>query len=89
MFVSTLLVKNWRIYRIFHNRLLQLRVMFDKSYFCMIILYQLSIIVQGSSLTDGVLVAEQLVVIIPVIIALIVMSATGLKFRGVEVQSEV
>ena len=89
MFVSTLLVKNWRIYRIFHNRHLQLRVMFDKSYFCMIILYQLNIIVQGSSLTDGVLVAEQLVVIIPVIIALIVMSATGLKFRGVEVQSEV
>ena len=44
---------------------------------------------QGSSLTDGVLVAEQLVVIIPVIIALIVMSAAGLKFRGVEVQSEV
>ena len=47
---------------------------------------------QGSSLTDGVLVAEQLVVIIPVIVALIVVSATGLKFRGVhedELLSEV
>ena len=41
--------------------------------------------VQGSSLTDGVLVAEQLIIIIPVIVALIVMSATGLKFRGVYV----
>ena len=42
---------------------------------------------QGSSLTDGVLVAEQLIIIIPVIITLIVISATstGLKFRGVHV----
>ena len=38
---------------------------------------------------DGVLVAEQLVVIIPIIVALIVMSANGLQFRSVEVLSEV
>ena len=44
---------------------------------------------QGSTLTDRVLVAEQLVVIIPVLVALIIMSATGLKFTGLEVQSEV
>lgn len=44
---------------------------------------------QGNSLMDGVLVAEQLVVIIPIIVALIVMSANGLQFRSVEVLSEV
>jgi hypothetical protein len=44
---------------------------------------------QGSTLTDGVLIAEQMIVIIPVIVALIVMSATGLKFVGLEVPSEV
>ena len=44
---------------------------------------------QGNTLTDGVLIAEQLIVIIPVIVVLIVLSATGLKFIGLEVQSEV
>lgn len=44
---------------------------------------------QGNSLMDGVLVAEQLVVIIPIIVALIVMSANGLQFKSVEVLSEV
>ena len=44
---------------------------------------------QGSTLTDYVLIGEQMIVIIPVIIVLIVLSATGFKFTGVEVESEV
>ncbi len=86
MFASTLLMKNWRLYRIFHNRQLQFRVLINQSYFN---LHNLYLIMQGSTLTDGVLIAEQMIIVIPVVIALIVMSATGFKFVGLEVPSEV
>ena len=44
---------------------------------------------QGSTLTDRVLIVEQVVIIIPVVVPLIILSATGFQFTDVEVQSEV
>ena len=49
----------------------------------------INVIMQGSTLTDSVLIVKQVVMILPVVVVLIVLSATGFHFTDVEVQRKV